>query len=160
MNFNNMDIEGVGVVFFGLIFIWLAALTFFLYKTLNHYNKITKGIDGKTLTSVLEKLISDFTKTEKEVSQIGSRLKKQEEEAEFKIQKAGLLRFNPFANTGGEQSFIVCLLDNKNNGLVLTSLQGRSGTRWYAKMIKKGKGVEYSLSKEEEEAIKQTKPLS
>lgn len=156
----TMGIEGTALIFFGLIFIWLAALTFFLYKTFNHYHKITKGVDGKTLTSVLEKLISDFTKTEKDVLQISSRLQKQEQSAEFKIQKAGLLRFNPFADTGGEQSFIVCLLDNKNNGLVLTSLQGRSGTRWYAKMVKKGKGVEYSLSKEEEEAIKQTKPLS
>lgn len=153
-------LEGTTVIFFGLIFIWLAALTFFLYRTISHYNRITQGADRKSLTSVLEKISSDLTKTEKETEQIGKRLKKLEEEAEFKIQKTGLLRFNPFADTGGEQSFIVCLLDNKNNGLVLTSLQGRSGTRWYVKMVKSGKGVEYSLSKEEEEAIKQAKPLS
>ena len=73
--------------------------------------------------------------------------------------KSALLHFNPFADTGGEQSFIIGLLDNKNNGILITSLQGRSGTRWYAKQVKAGKGVKYDLSKEEKEAVKHAKTL-
>jgi len=65
------------------------------------------------------------------------------------------LRFNPFKETGGDQSFILALLDEDNNGVVLSGLYSRSGMRWYAKRIKKGLGTEHSLSEEEKEAIRQ-----
>ena len=94
------------------------------------------------------------------LSLLGLWLKEQEKKSQFQIQKIGLLRYNPFADTGGEQSFVISLLDHHNSGMILTSLQGRSGTRWYAKQVKKGKGTEFELSKEEEEAVKKAKQLS
>ena len=93
------------------------------------------------------------------IKELEIRIKELENKSKKQIQKIGLLRYNPFADTGGEQSFIVSLLDYNNSGIILTSLQGRSGTRWYAKKVKRGKGTEFDLSKEEEEAIKKAKPL-
>ena len=69
------------------------------------------------------------------------------------IQKVGVVRFNPFKETGGNQSFSIALLDSKDNGLVISSLFTRQGTRIYAKPVKNGKST-YQLSKEELEAIK------
>jgi hypothetical protein len=69
------------------------------------------------------------------------------------IQKVGMVRFNPFNETGGNMSFVLALLDGWDCGVVVTSLHGRGGTRVYAKPVIKGKGS-IELSSEEERAIK------
>ncbi len=71
---------------------------------------------------------------------------------DISVQKVGVVRFNPFKDTGGDQSFIIALLDSNNKGVVLSSLYTREGTRVYTKPIEKG-GSTYHLSKEEKEAI-------
>ena len=68
------------------------------------------------------------------------------------LQKVGIVRFNPFKETGGDQSFSVAVLDADNNGFVITSHYGRESNRVYAKPINNG-ASSYSLSKEEQEAI-------
>ena len=69
------------------------------------------------------------------------------------IQKVKVIRYNPYADTGGSMSFSVVILDGKDNGFILTSLHTRSGTRIYTKEILEGKS-ELSLSKEEGEVLK------
>lgn len=68
------------------------------------------------------------------------------------IKKVGIVRFNPFKDTGGNQSFSLAFLDGKDNGIVITSLYTREGNRVYGKSIKNG-GSEFPLSKEEQKAI-------
>lgn len=70
--------------------------------------------------------------------------------------KINLTRFNPFDDLGGDQSFILTLLDKNNSGVVVTSLHNRDITRIYAKSIKKGEGENSVLSKEEKLAILKT----
>lgn len=68
------------------------------------------------------------------------------------FQRVGLVRYNPFEETGGNQSFALALLDASGDGWVLSSLHARSGTRVYAKAIKAGRG-DAALSEEETAAI-------
>jgi hypothetical protein len=69
------------------------------------------------------------------------------------IQKVGVIRFNPFADTGGDQSFAVALLDAQGNGIVLSSLHGRADTRFFAKQVQAGRS-KHALSDEEQDAIR------
>ena len=74
----------------------------------------------------------------------------------------GLVKFNPFPDTGGDQSFVVSLLDQGGSGILLTSLHGRGITRLYAKKVTAGK-VSLELSAEEKQALSQAlseKPIS
>lgn len=71
-------------------------------------------------------------------------------------QKINLTRFNPFDEMGGDQSFILCILDNSNSGVIITSLHCKDLTRVYAKSVKNGEGVDANLSKEEKTAIIKT----
>jgi hypothetical protein len=64
----------------------------------------------------------------------------------------GFVRFNPFAETGGDQSFSVSLLDANGTGIVFTGLHTREKTRVYAKPIVNGVSKS-TLSKEEQKAI-------
>jgi len=70
--------------------------------------------------------------------------------------KVNILRFNPFDDIGGDQSFILTILDKDNSGVILTSLHNRDITRIYAKAVKRGEGDNITLSKEEKLAIVKT----
>jgi len=70
------------------------------------------------------------------------------------LHKIGMIRFNPFKDVGGDQSFAIALLNGKNNGITISSLYTREGTRIYSKSIIGGKSEKYPLTKEEEEAIR------
>src|SRR5213594_1208614 len=69
------------------------------------------------------------------------------------IQKVGVIRFNPFADTGGDQSFAVALLDAEGNGVVVSSLHSRTDTRIFAKQVQGGRS-KHALSDEEQDAIR------
>jgi hypothetical protein len=65
------------------------------------------------------------------------------------------MRFNPFGDLGGKQSFTLALLDGHQDGMVISSLHTREGTRIYAKAIHAGTVAEGDLTEEERETIQQ-----
>jgi hypothetical protein len=69
------------------------------------------------------------------------------------LHRFGVVRFNPFKDVGGDQSFAIALLNGKNNGIVISSLFTKDGTRIYSKAIAGGKSEKYPLTEEEAEAI-------
>ena len=79
-------------------------------------------------------------------------LKELKKENKFSLQKIGIVRFNPFKEVGGDQSFSIAILDANDSGIVITSLYTRQENRIYGKPIKSGQS-EYSLSGEEKKAI-------
>ena len=81
------------------------------------------------------------------------KIKKLEDVALHSIQKVGIIRFNPFEGAGGNQSFSLAILDQKDDGLVISSYHSKESTRIYAKPIRQGES-KYPLTKEEEKAIK------
>jgi len=148
-NFNNFYL--IILVF---IFLWLGFLTIFLWRAVRHYRRLTEGIEKKHLQAVLEKILKDLGEEDRKIKEILKNLKKLEKENTYNIQKIGLVRFNPFSEVGGNQSFSLALLDGENSGLVISSLHSREVTRVYAKPIKKGKAIGYQLSADEIQAIK------
>ena len=98
----------------------------------------------------LAKLVKDLQKELKEITKELSDFKKEMTKA---ITKVGMVRFNPFNEVGGDQSFSIALLDSNNDGIIVTSHYGRDMNRVYSKTIAKGKSSS-ALSKEEQEAIK------
>lgn len=71
------------------------------------------------------------------------------------IHKTALLRFNPFKEVGGNQSFCIAFLDGKNSGFVISSLHTREGTRVYAKPVTTGKETSFPFTEEEKTTIAQ-----
>jgi len=70
------------------------------------------------------------------------------------IRRVGLLRYDAFEDVGGRLSFSCAFLDDRGDGVVLTSINGRQDTRVYSKPVLGGRSS-YNLSAEEEEAIRQ-----
>ncbi|OGH08315.1 MAG: hypothetical protein A2171_03020 [Candidatus Levybacteria bacterium RBG_13_35_9] len=141
---------------FAIFLVWLVTLTFFFWRILSHYNRITKGVSQKSLRTVLEELLNDSELNKKDIQHLKEYSARIERQGFFHIQKVGLLRFNPFKDTGGDQSFILSLVNGEDTGVIISALYSRSGTRWYVKKVIKGKGVEYELSEEEKKALKES----
>lgn len=104
----------------------------------------------------LEEILKSFQELKKEFKKVSKELVDLKKENKFAIQKIGVVRFNPFSDVGGGQSFSIALLDANNDGVVITSLYTREGNRVYGKPIKNSQS-EYQLSDEEKQAIKQVK---
>ena len=68
------------------------------------------------------------------------------------VRRVSVVRYDAFGDMGGLLSFSVALLDDAGDGLVLTSINGRSETRTYAKGVQGGTG-QHALSPEEIEAV-------
>jgi hypothetical protein len=71
------------------------------------------------------------------------------------LHRTAVSRFNPFKESGGNQSFAVALLDGKNTGVVLSSLHTREGTRVFAKPVKHGEPDGYPFTEEEKAVIRE-----
>lgn len=86
------------------------------------------------------------------VDELSHRSEDMEKRQERTIQRVGVVRFNAFPDVGGDQSFAIALLDNHGDGVVVSSLQGRTENRVYAKPLKRWDST-YNLSEEEKQAI-------
>lgn len=141
-------------VMIAIFFVWILVLSYQFYKLKNHYDTLIAGVNKRTLESVLTGIVRDAHNAKKNIAELTNRCDTIEKDSLLHIQKIGLLRFNPFKDTGGDQSFILALLDAKDAGVVVTALYSRSGTRWYAKKVVDGKGFEHELSEDEKKALK------
>lgn len=151
-----LSFEGTLLVF---VVIWLLVLSFFSVRMILHYQRLTKGSQDRNLKSILEDLLTGIGKAQKDIDFLQQQCDRIEKEGDFHIQKIGLLRFNPFKDTGGDQSFILAFLNGRDTGVVISGLYSRSGTRWYTKQVFEGKGIEHDLSDEEKRVIKDAKHI-
>lgn len=139
------------VFFLFLIFLNIILLiAFFGFK--KKVNFFLQGKNARNLEESINKLISDSAALRLNLEKISQKQKTQDKMLSSTIKKIGIVRFNPFNNTGGDQSFAIALLNSENSGIIISSLYLREGTRIYAKPVDKLKSS-YPLSKEEEEAI-------
>jgi uncharacterized protein (DUF58 family) len=115
---------------------------------------ITRDSEGESLEAVLEAHLDKVIEVARRLDDVAARTKILETRQPRAFQRTGLVRYNPFEETGGNQSFALALLDADGDGWVLSSLHARTGTRVYAKAIVGGRS-DTGLSEEESAAIKQ-----
>ncbi len=140
---------------FGAIALWLIVITFLLIKMLLHYRNLTADVSKKDLISSLNHLISLSERNSKDIETLTEKLNHEINENKKHLQKLGFKRYNPFTDTGGDQSFTAALLDDLGDGIMISSLHSRENTRLYAKKVEGGKVSAQTLSSEEQEVIKQ-----
>ena len=113
---------------------------------MNFFKKKTKpSVNTKELKARIESL-------EQKLDGLSQELVDFKQGMKSAVCKVSIVRYNPFGDIGGDQSFSIVMLDDYDNGVVLTSHYGRDANRVYAKPIKSGK-PEYTLSDEESKAL-------
>ena len=140
-----------------ILAIWILILTIIVIKQKNHYQKLLTRTKSGSIDQILESIIDKAATQEQKQTELSRQLEMLDKENQLHFKKIGLVRFNAFERTGGEQSFVLALLDSQDRGLVVNFLHTHEGIRVYAKNVVDGKGVEYDLSDEEEKAITSAK---
>jgi hypothetical protein len=115
---------------------------------------LTRGETGRSVEAILDAHLDKVFQVSRELDELAARASTVEATTRGSFQRIGLVRFNPFEETGGNQSFALALLDGNGHGFVLSSLHARAGTRVYAKALTAGRS-DAALSAEETEAVRQ-----
>jgi len=128
-------------------------LAWFVFDLRRKWNRLF-GQKKHSASDALGEVIQRLSRAEERLKALEPRVNVLEEIGKISIQKVGFLRFNPFTDTGGNQSFALALLDRENNGVVISSLYTREGVRVYAKRIEAGTSKN-QLSKEEQQVLEE-----
>ncbi len=102
-------------------------------------------LEEKEMIASVDTDVQELFQISNQLHQLGNR----------SLHKCAIRRFNPFKETGGNQSFAVAFLDGKNSGVVFSSLHTREGTRIFAKPVKHGEADGFPFTEEEKATIRE-----
>ena len=120
------------------------------------YNAFMKGSDGYTLESTIINRFKEIDILKEESKYTSEKLNIACETLITAYQKIGIVKYDAFKEMGGKLSFSLCLLDDENNGFILTSMHTREGCYTYVKEIIKGESF-VVLSAEERRSLEEAK---
>ena len=153
LNNEQLTIELALVGGVALIALLVLVLLAFRLKKLRREYVILRG-DGqeRDIVAAVGRAIKRVETLDRRIDGVVADQQQQEAITRFALQKFGLVRYDAFEDMGGRLSFSAALLDDHGDGLVITSINGRTETRTYAKPIH-GLSSEHNLSEEEQRAI-------
>jgi len=121
-------------------------------RLLGQYQHLMAGTSGGNLETLLHDHVADVRKAGDQARVADQLVRRLEKASRCNLQHLGLLRFNPFRDTGGDQSFALAIADDHGQGVVISSLHTRDMTRVYAKPLMAWEST-YALTDEEKQVI-------
>ena len=143
-------------IIIGVLALALAALFIWVVLMARRLKIFFQGKEARDLEEYINQLTKRTEKLESEKENLNKQVKVLQEKMTGSVRGVSSVRFNPFKDAGGNQSFAVALLDESGNGVVLSSLYAREKTSVFAKPVSKFNS-EYELSTEEKEAVEKAK---
>ena len=116
------------------------------------YNRFMDGLSDVNLEEVVFECIDKADDVISKNKELEYHLNELERSLYYCIQKVGIIRYNAFDDVGSDLSFSIALLNNNDDGVVISSLYARDSSSTYAKPVTGGKS-KYALSAEEIKAI-------
>jgi hypothetical protein len=142
-----------GAIAGGLGLLLGLASTVRLRRLRRSYTLLQGGTDGgDSFVDVVARKIEQVEGLRQDVTAVQQRLDAVQSDLADAISHVAVVRYDAFSDMGGRLSFSVALLDDQGDGLVLTSINGRTETRTYAKGVKGG-ASEASMSPEEDQVV-------
>ncbi|MFZ5968706.1 MAG: DUF4446 family protein [Bacillota bacterium] len=120
------------------------------------YKNLTQGMEDKNLEEIIYKYYERIDNADIKMNRLSKQLDTVEAKLLQTFCKMGIVKYNALQDVGGDISFSIALLDEKYNGVIITSLYVRGGNTVYAKPIKNGKSS-LTLSAEELQALDRAK---
>ncbi len=138
------------VALIGLLLVLLLTLRM---RTLRRQYAILRG-DGeeRDMMSIISRSIRSVRDMDQRIENLSADLRDHAALTRLALQRFAVVRYNAFDDMGGQLSFSAALLDDHGDGIVVTSINGRTETRTYAKPVK-ALASPHNLSEEEREAI-------
>lgn len=150
---TNINFDSI--IIYSLITV-IGLLTAEIFRLNGRFRKVLLGKKGENLEDTIETLTKGMENLDSRSGEMESYIIKMDARLRQSIQKVKTIRFNPFKDQGGNQSFATSFLDENGNGVIISSLYSRDKVSVYAKPIIKYHS-EFELSEEEKEAIEKAK---
>lgn len=135
-----------------LIILLLFILIMILFRSVNkvedRYRKLMRGVSNKNLEELITTQLGNIDKANNVSEEALKRCEDLREKIKGCVQKVAIMRYQAFENVGSDLSFSIAILDENNDGIMLTGIYGRQESTTYAKPIDKGIS-RYDLSEEE-----------
>ncbi len=150
------NITPIVIVMGALILVAVALVVYLFWRTRrieSDYELLVRDSHGQNFVQIVSDNIEQAEILLREVERLSEQYAQVLRRLAGAVQHIGVVRFDAFRDLGGLLSFAVALLDDRGNGLVLSSIYGRSESRTYAKPVVE-RGSNYELSPEEREAIR------
>ena len=119
-------------------------------------HRFTRGNSGASLEEVMRACVDSVGKIEKRNELISKHALTLDEKVSHSLRNAQTLRYKAFDANGSNQSFSVALLNEKGNGVILSSLHSRDRMSTFAKPVV-GYESSYELTEEELSVITEAK---
>ena len=116
------------------------------------YDALVGGDESASFVSAVGRQTDELRALRAEVQDLRDRPAGADRAPSGALTRVAVVRYDAFGDLAGALSFSAALLDDAGNGLVLSSINGRSETRTYAKSVTDG-ASDAPLSPEEQEAI-------
>ena len=129
---------------------------FWIVFTEYRFRKFFAGTKAKNLEEVMIKLGEQMKEIQEAEDKIKNHLIVVDQRLNKSIRSIETIRFNPFLDAGGNQSFAISFLNDEGDGVIMSSLYARDRMSIFAKPIVKGKS-EFELSEEEKEVLEKSK---
>lgn len=144
----------IGLLAMMLILIILYIICFFKMKKLRKaYEHFMSGKDMESMEEILWKQFDRIEILEEADKDKRRELNELQHTVQNAYQKAGLVKYDAFREMSGKLSYALALLDQNDNGVIVTSMYSREGCFSYAKQVIMGESA-INLSEEEKEALK------
>jgi biopolymer transport protein ExbB/TolQ len=115
-------------------------------------SQLTRGKSGASLEDIITHNNHAIAQNQQVQEKQSQQISILQEKIQSTLQHVGIVRYNPFKETGGNQSFAIALTDEHKNGVVISSLYTRERVNVFAKPLENG-GSSFQLTAEEEQAI-------
>ena len=135
-----------------LVLTWVILLQIRLRRLQGQYIRLMTGTSGANLEALLNQHLDEVRQALETISSLDVRTRQAERTLQHTLQWMGMVRYNPFRDTGGAQSFALAFADGNGDGVVISSLHTRENTRVYAKPLHQWTS-EHTLTDEEQQAI-------
>jgi hypothetical protein len=139
-----------------LLAAWQATTNLRMNRMLRHYRMLSRGTEGQPLDALLQRVLERAELESHNLERVENQLTSLTDAVQAHIQHVGVVRYNAFDDTGGDQSFAIAMLDNRGDGALFNGIFHRTECRVYAKPIRAWASP-YSMSGEEEEAIRRAR---
>jgi len=141
----------VTLILLVLFIIWAAKLS----KLRSKYTQMMNGGQAGDLEGLLMEIQSKLNAQKAESDQTAAKVEQIISNVKTMKSNVAIHRYNAFGEPGSDLSFTVAILDDHEDGLIMTGIHSREQTYIYAKPVQKGQST-YTLSPEEKEAINLT----
>ena len=107
-----------------------------LNKLYRRYDIFMRGKDAETLEDTSMDIMDEMEELQEKDRSSKDAMKQLSRQIKSSFQRFGYVKYNAFKGMGGNLSFVIAMLDNKNSGFILDVVHSREGCYIYLKEVK------------------------